>query len=515
MLRAHEIHVGECLRRCAVWAFMLVGVVVGVSFAGVSSHAQERTEVSPSKPQPQPGPARRAGDKGAPNSPEGAGELERAHERWRQLTPRQRDELRRRFEHFRGLDEAERARLRGRFERLGDVKRRAVEALPEAARRELEALAPPQRGEVLREVAAERMLEHVHDVVALMPEHLRQEFAAASEQRRAELVREFGRMLHERARQELFRLGRELDLPRERVEALERLEPRELGREVLELRRQSVERMVAERGLPPFVSAEQWAEIRNLRGPEFMRRWSSLHGHRGPPDAPRDGRRDGPRDGPPVGQPDGPWGGPGGAHPGAHLGGPLGGRGGPPPGGDRRRSGPPELDSDPASRPDGPRGERESSDPQQRRGGEDSARGRRLRELRDQVRPDPSWFVELSKLDPDERRRVIGERVRDRALKLLERAPELIDAAQLERLRSATGREFHELLREHFPDVGEPGFLRDARGRGAPPPMGGDGRPSGPGSGPSPRGPAGAARPGGEQPPTSPPQRTPPHRPVR
>lgn len=486
MLLTSAIHAAEHVRRCALWALACSLLWSGV-FAGVASAEPQRTEVAP--PQSESAPS--AASKPASNAPKSAADLERARQRWQQLSPQQREELRQRFEQFRGLDEGERARLRGRFERLGDVKRRALEALPDAVRRELDALAPPQRGEVLREVAAERMSEHVHDVVAMMPEPLRQEFAAADAQRRVEMVREFGRMLHERARQELFRLGRELDLPRERVEAIERLDPRELGREVLELRRQSIERDIAERGLPPFVSAEEWAEVKSLRGPEFMRRWGALHGHRGPFDEPRDGQRDG--------------------TPGAHPGGPFGGRGAHPPGGEPRRAGPAGAGAEPGARRDAPRAERERNDPRAPRDDDKSVRGRRLRELRDQVRPDPSWFVELSKVKPEERRRLIAERVRERALKFLERAPELIDAAQLERLRAATGREFHERLREHFPDLGEPGFLRDERGRSGPPPWGGPGRPEEPGAGP--RGPGGPARPGGGPPPSAPPRRTSPPKP--
>lgn len=453
MVTARTSHTAELLRRCASWAVVCALLAGGlranvpaasVSAANVFAANQERTPGAQSKSP-------------APN----AGDIERARERWKQLTPQQRDELRQRFEHFRHLDEGERERLRGRFERLGDVKRRAIEALPEPVRRELEALAPPQRGEVLREVAAERMSEHVHDVLEMMPPQLKDEYAAASPERRVEMVREFGRTLHERARGELFRLGRELDLPRERVEALERLDPRELGREVLELRRQSIERMVAERGLPPFVSAEQWAQIKDLRGPEFMRRWGALHGRHGPHGGPFDGPFDGP--------------------------------GGPPPGADPRRHGPPGL----GEGPDGPRGER-AGEPRPNRP-DNSARGRRLRELRDSVRPDPSWFVELSKSKPEDRRRVISERVRERALQFLEQAPELIGAEQLERLRSLQGREFHERLHHFLPDLGEPGFLRDQRGRDAPPPPrngpasgrpGGDGRPGGAGrpAGPPPGG---------------------------
>lgn len=446
MSTAFASHALEHLRRRAVSVLACAALAGFVLLQGAAA-GQERTPVAPSTPPP----------------PSGR-DLERARERWEQFTPQQRDELRRRFEQFRRLDEGERARLRGRFERLGLVKQRAMEALPEDVRRDLEALAPPQRGEVLREVAVERMSEHVREVLALMPPQLRAEYEAAGPERRTEMAREFGRMLHERARHELFRLGRELDLPRERVEAIERLEPRELGRAVLELRCQWIQRTIAERGLPPFVSAEQWAELEHLDGPEFMRRWGALHGRQGPFDGPAGGRGLGP--------------------------------GGPPP-----EHGRPQRPDGPGG-PPGPRGERESGrdGPPRPPAPDDSPRGRRLRELREHVRPDPSWFVELSRLAPEERRRAIGERIRERALKFLERAPELLDAKALERLRAAHGREFHDRMFELFPEVGEPGFVRDERRREGPPPRPGEGRPQGPG-------PNGPARPRGPPPPVGPPRK--------
>lgn len=422
MGRTHEPCLIATLRRIAAVAMAVALLVVFASAATTQG---------------------RGGPKPAHSSHGSNSDLEQARERWQQLSPAQREELRRRFEDFRRLGDDERQRLRGRFERLGRVQERAVEALPEPVRRELDALAPPQRGEVLRDVAAEHMSEHVRDVLEMMPRKLKDEYAAAPQERRVEMVREFGRMLHDRARDELFRLGRELDLPRERVEQIAQLEPRELGRTVLDLRRQSIQRMIAARGLPPFVSAEQWVELQQLDVQQFMRRWSALHGRHEPP----------------------------------------GGPGGPPPGAERR-------DGPPHGEPAGPRGEFQHPRDGERRPfkADDSQRGRRLRELREAVRPDPSWFVELSKVRAEERRRMVGDRVRERVLSCLEGAPELMAPPQLERLRALKGHEFHHRLHELLPELGEPGFLRDERGRPDLPP-----RREGPGGGR----PDGEARPGG------------------
>jgi hypothetical protein len=387
-------------------------------------------------------------------APNRQGDLDGARERWKQLTPEQRAELHRRFEHFKRLGEDERARLRGRFEHLGLVKRRAVEELPEAVRRDLEALAPPARGEVLREVAAERLSEHVRDVLELMPPHVRTEYEAATADERRQLVRNFARQLNERARHELLRLGRELQLDPARVEALSKLEPHELGREVLKLKRESIERMVAERGLPPFVSAEQWAELRSLHGPDFFHRWGALHGAHAPHG------RAGPGGGREIGGERRPGGGFG---PGE---GPAGREGaGPPPRNERGDERGAERGNDRNS------GARDRS-----------PRAERLRAMREAVRPDPAWFVELSRVDHEERRKVIGERLRERALRFLAGAPELVAPEQLEQLRREHGGRFHEALKRLLPDLGEPPVLRGPEREHEPRPE--RGPPRGPDRGP-------------------------------
>ncbi len=398
-------------------------------------------------------------------APQRPSDLDGARERWKQFSPEQREELRRRFEHFKRLGEDERATLRGRFEHLGLVKRRAVEELPESVRRDLEALAPPARREVLREVAAERLSEHVRDVLELLPPHIRAEYDGATADERLRIVRDFARQLNERARHELLRLGRELQLDPARVEAIAKLEPHELGRKVLELKRESIERRVAEHGLPPFITNEQWTQLRTLQGHEFFRQWGALHGAHAPHDraGPGGERRPG-----------------GGFGPGEGPGG-------------REGAGPP------------PRPEPKAERGGERNGGSRdlSPRAERLRAMREAVRPDPAWFVELSRVDPNERRRVIGERLRERALKFLAGAPELVSAQQLEQLRKESGGRFHEALKRLLPDLGEPPVLRGGeRGHERGPERG---PPHGPDRGPD-RGPR-FDRPAGDGPPKEAPAR--------
>jgi len=379
------------------------------------------------------------------------GDLEGARERWKQLTREQREELKRRHEELKRLAPEERERLRGRLERLHNVQRRALEELPESARREFEQLEPPARRDVLREVAVERLFEHQRDVLQLMPPPLKSAYERAGPAEREQLVRDFGRTLHERSRHELRRLGRELDLAPERVERIAELPPHEMVREVLALKRQSVERMVSQRGLPPHITQAQWSELAPLDAPEFMRRWGALHGHFGPPE----GR---------VG-----------------------------PGGDEQR---PRAGAGPGGPPPGVR--RDGFGP---RDGETARGGEKLRALREALRPESSWFVEFSRLAPHERRHAIGERIRERALEFLSTHPELLEPEKLEKLRAKLGPQFHDELHRLFPDLGEPPILRgrDGERRGPPPFERGPGGPRRDAGGPGgrPGAPAGGKAPAG------------------
>jgi hypothetical protein len=141
---------------------------------------------------------------------------------------------------------------------------------------------------------------------------------------------------------------------------------------------------------------------------------------------------------------------------------------------------------EPRRRPDGPPGRR--PDPE------------RVHELLERLRPDPQWFSELAGLDPRARRDAIESRLRERALEVLARSPDLASPEQLERLRTLTGREFLDAVHDHLREVAPPPF----------PPFGGPGgqRPPPPRGGPHP--PPGGPPPG-DGPPHHPPPGPPPH----
>lgn len=137
-----------------------------------------------------------------------------------------------------------------------------------------------------------------------------------------------------------------------------------------------------------------------------------------------------------------------------------------------------------------PRGH-EFGDP--RRGGERGERGRDdkpqsplARRLRDAMRADPEWFVELAGKSFEERAELFGSRLRERVLTALDSEPSGLDAATLEGLRKLEGREFFEALGRAVPDLGRPWWSHDGERRGERGPERGNSRKGEPRGGPPP-----------------------------
>lgn len=331
-----------------------------------------------------------------------------ARERWNELSPQERERLRQRFEEFRRLDPAQRAELEERMDRLRVLGQRAKEHLPDDLRRKLEGLPESERRELLREYLRTELENRGDRIREMLPNDVRERLEQASPQERAQILGDLRRKWHEaEAPRVIEHLGRELDLAPEEIARLQSLPSKERADALLELRRKALER----RGPPPGVSREEWDRWSTLPTQDWIERWRYLAPRRNDFDRDPDGpdldpeRRDfdpdhhrGPRGAWPPGPP------------------PQGGRDGKPRGSSLDQAGAGRL-SFPARR-----------------------------ELARALRPDPQWIVELGDLPEPERRAQIEQRMRERALNVLELAPE-VERAELEHLRTLQGREFFEALR--------------------------------------------------------------------
>jgi hypothetical protein len=254
-----------------------------------------------------------------------------------------------------------------------------------------------------------------------------QKIEGATPQEAERLLREFrDRMRSERAEHALSDLGRELALDPAEIQRLRSLPEEEQRAEMFGLRRRQIEQRIAQNGLPSWLTQQEWDELRALDAPKFCERWCARtrqvgfasHDQRSEPrrgewNGEHNGERDHGRD-----------------RDGEHR---FGGRGD----GDGRGA----QGNDPAV----PRLSPE-----------------RVREVLEQLRPDPKWFVDLSKLAPEERRTAIEAHLRERVLEVLGNSPDLATPQEVETLRALQGHEFFEAIHQRM----------RALGVGMPPPRG-------------------------------------------
>jgi hypothetical protein len=317
----------------------------------------------------------------------GARRHESARDRWEQMPPERREELLERYERWRSLSDEERARMRERYQWFQDQRRCAREALPEPARRDLDQLDPQLQGEALRDLLLDRLSDRGRALLELLPRGMREQLQRASPAERERLLERLKSQMRVRAKERLEELGRGAGVPASELARLRALSPRDLAGELMALEKREIERGIERRGLPPFVTAEQWESWRRLPPPRFFELWNEA----------------------------------------------------------RRRA-----CAFGQRTPDGGR----------RDGGPSGLRFERLRELRDRLRPDPSWWGAMRGLPPERRREELAAKFRARALEVLGRSPELVAPERVRRLEELHGRAFFEELAQAVPEIDLPWLER-------------------------------------------------------
>jgi len=218
----------------------------------------------------------------APSLAQQRAPIDRARERWEQLSPDRRQELLERFEHWRSLSEDERARLRERYHQIETLRERCRNSLPEPVRRDLDQLEPEKQREVIHGVVAGEVEERGRAILDMMPPHWRERLERAPQAERPRVIEAFKKEMHERALERLERLARDHGLRADEVARLRELSPSELMPRLLELEQRRIVRDVEQRGLPPFVTPELWAQWKSLPAPRFFERWNEAKRRFGP-----------------------------------------------------------------------------------------------------------------------------------------------------------------------------------------------------------------------------------------
>jgi len=326
--------------------------------------------------------------------------------RWRALSPEARAELERRFDELRALPPAEREALVRRARELERLERDVLVELSGSQQERLDALTVEARRRVLRDLALDRARERAEHLRAVVPaEHLaalERGDHAQRERARGALRRQHEQELPQRVR----RVAEELALPPHEVERLVG-QPPELQRVALyELTRQRMARWIERNGLPAGIDTETWQRLRQAPPEVFARHYARLRerfeGLAHSPGAGGDGERRS-----------------GGGSPWARGGRPSSGA------------------ADERTRVEGRSPERRGSvgaptGPDRAPAGVDPDVRVWLMRLRAAGHPTTEERLELAELPPQQRGRVLGERVRARVLGVLRESG--VDAAKLQRI---------------------------------------------------------------------------------
>jgi hypothetical protein len=227
--------------------------------------------------------------------------LERARQRWEALSREDQVRFRDRYERYRSLSEEERVMLKARAERMSEAKERFRAEMSDEVRAKLEKLEPEKRNQVVNELVENMVRERGARIREKMPEAWVERLERARPEDRVRFLADMQQRAREKAtREAIEKIGQKLGLPAAEVERLKNLPGPERAATVLVLGKNLSVRDVAEFGLPPGLTEEQWNEWRALPPKEFLervQRHRREHGWRGGPDR-EDGERGDPAKGP-------------------------------------------------------------------------------------------------------------------------------------------------------------------------------------------------------------------------
>lgn len=228
--------------------------------------------------------------------------LEKARQRWERLTPDDQARFRDRYERYRALSEEERLVLAERAARLHEAKERLRAEMSDELRAKLAGLDPRRRDAVLNELVQNELRERGARIREKMPAALLERLENTEPAARARFLSDYQQRARERAtREAIDKLGAKLGLEARDVAALKDLPGPQRSAKVLELAQKLSLQDVAEFGLPPGLSENEWKAWRALPPGEFVervQRHRHEHGWRGSSRGPDDERGE-PREGPP------------------------------------------------------------------------------------------------------------------------------------------------------------------------------------------------------------------------
>ncbi len=199
--------------------------------------------------------------------------LERARQRWEHLSQEDRARFRQRYERYQALSEDERRVLAERAERMRLAKERARAEMTPEVRAKLERLDPRKREAVLREIVENAVRERGARIREKMPEAWVKRLEQARPEERVRFLSELQQRDREKSTCEAIeKIGPKLGLPAAEIDRLKNLPGPERTAAVLDLGKKLAVKYVAESGLPPGLSEQEWQQWLALSPDDFFER---------------------------------------------------------------------------------------------------------------------------------------------------------------------------------------------------------------------------------------------------
>ena len=199
-----------------------------------------------------------------------------ARSRWAKKTPEEQALLRQRFEELQKLSPDDRRVLDARVRKLKDLERRLEAELTPEDRNRMRSLDHGDRRKMVHAQIKDALREEGRRCRSRLPEDQLSRIEQAHPHERPALIHKL-RKNHTRIRPwDVKRLGREIGRPDTELKGLSDLSPDQLEALALEWNRERIDRVVAEHGAPPGLTAEEFQAWRSLDHDDFYRRWRSL-----------------------------------------------------------------------------------------------------------------------------------------------------------------------------------------------------------------------------------------------
>ena len=212
---------------------------------------------------------------GVPSAQQGS-RTENNRARWEKKDAKERAVLRERFAELKKLSPEEREGLETMARKLKKKKQTVRDGLPRDVRVRMAEMPRKERDDLFSAHFRDVLRHEGESIRPLLPEEVVAKIEREPPSRRAFSLDRHLRENRSIEERDVRRLGKELGRTEAQLRELEGLDPAVLEDRALTWNREHIDRCVAEKGVPPGMTEDEYALLRGKPHAEFYRRWRDL-----------------------------------------------------------------------------------------------------------------------------------------------------------------------------------------------------------------------------------------------